>query len=341
MFSVIVPVYNVEKYINQCIDSIINQTYKDIEIILVNDGSTDGSLEICNQYKATDPRISVISKKNEGIGEARNTGLKVATRKYVTFVDSDDMLDKDAIYRLYNCIIETGADTVLGGYARINENGTVIFKSYQKPESYTGNKVKESFFPRLLGSSPTKRDAVRPSVWNVAYSLDIIKENNLCFPSERRLIAEDMVFDICYYQYVRRVEMIDFPGYLYRVNPSSITNTYKADRFDKICILYDYVIPLIRELNYGEDVIQRCQRQFFVYTLTCLNQEVGNKSFSFKTKNGNIFKIVNNKFLQEQIATYPINKVQLQPRIFLLLLKWKSLKILMLLLKLKKQNNAA
>lgn len=117
--SIIVPCYKVEQYLRQCVDSLINQTMKDIEIILVDDGSPDKSGEICDEYKAKDNRIKVIHKKNGGVSAARNDGLKVATGEYVVFVDSDDYVPVDAYELLYNKAIETSADMVIGDVIKV------------------------------------------------------------------------------------------------------------------------------------------------------------------------------------------------------------------------------
>lgn len=110
--SVIVPIYNVEQYLSQCLDSIINQTYTNLEIILINDGSTDNSEKICNQYKLLDPRIIVIHKTNGGLSDARNTGIKIATGDYISFVDADDFIDKNMYTILFQKINTTNADII-------------------------------------------------------------------------------------------------------------------------------------------------------------------------------------------------------------------------------------
>ena len=108
--SVIVPVYNVEKYLTKCVDSIMNQTYKDLEIILVDDGSTDNSGKICDEYVKKDKRFKVIHKKNGGLSDARNVGIKNSTGEYLSFIDSDDYIDNDMIECLYNACIKNNAD---------------------------------------------------------------------------------------------------------------------------------------------------------------------------------------------------------------------------------------
>ena len=108
--SIIIPVYNVEKYLSRCLESVINQSYKNIEIIIVNDGSTDNSFDICNKYKKKDKRVILIDQNNQGLSGARNTGLKHATGEYICFIDSDDYVEKDYVEYLYKLIVKDDYD---------------------------------------------------------------------------------------------------------------------------------------------------------------------------------------------------------------------------------------
>lgn len=139
LISVVVPVYNVEKYLQKCIDSIINQTYKKIEIILVNDGSTDNSLSICNEYKKTDSRIQVIDKKNGGLSSARNVGIKFSKGKYICFVDADDYLEHNFVEKLYNKIINNKCDISICNFVYDFENGKSKIRYNNSLENYLMN----------------------------------------------------------------------------------------------------------------------------------------------------------------------------------------------------------
>ena len=125
--TVVVPVFNVEKYLHQCIESLLNQTYRNLEIILVDDGSTDNSGVICDQYRQKDQRIKVIHKCNQGLGFARNSGMKETTSDYITFMDSDDYADEDMIEELMRPIIDENADTVIGGFKKVNDEKKILF----------------------------------------------------------------------------------------------------------------------------------------------------------------------------------------------------------------------
>ena len=124
--SVIVPIYNVEKYLLRCIDSLIAQSLKDIEVILVDDGSPDQCPQLCDEYAEQYKNIKVIHQKNAGLGMARNAGLKIAKGEYIAFVDSDDYLDTDALEKLYQTAKKESADTVLGAYCRVDAYGNIL-----------------------------------------------------------------------------------------------------------------------------------------------------------------------------------------------------------------------
>ena len=126
--SVIIPVYNAQEGIRQCIDSLLNQSFTDFEIILINDGSTDNSLEVIKEYADANDFIRVIDKENEGVAKTRNKGIQLAKGKYVVFIDNDDFVDSDYLERFYNEIDQVQLDIVLGGYKRVNQEMKTLFK---------------------------------------------------------------------------------------------------------------------------------------------------------------------------------------------------------------------
>ena len=154
--TVIIPIYNVEKYVRQAIESAINQTYQNIEIILVDDGSTDSSRTICDEYKLKDNRIKVVHKKNGGLSDARNAGLENSTGEYLMFLDSDDFLEIDAVENMYKEISQKDADYVIGNYINATEEGQkwekpVFDLEKYKPFKLNINDYKNSFF--IMNSS--------------------------------------------------------------------------------------------------------------------------------------------------------------------------------------------
>lgn len=326
LITVIVPVYNVEKYINACVDSLIDQTYKNIEIILVDDGSKDKSGAICDDYAASDTRIKVIHKQNEGLGFARNTGLKAAQGKFVTFIDSDDKADVDLIEKLVNGIREFDCDTCIGGFKRILENNTVCFEERYDKTLYKGKDVYDKLFARMLGSAPDRHDAVRMSVWNVMYSMDIIRKHNIEFPSERIFISEDIIWDSEYYKYAKKASVISSTAYNYRITPGSLTQKYKPDMLEKICVLYS---EMCNRLSNDEIKIKRLQRQFFVNLRTCIKQE----NFSVSRKSDTEIKaaikeIVNNHVVETVSEEYLQVIQQGKQKLFVWAVRHKCVRLL-------------
>lgn len=336
LVSIIVPVYNVKPYLAECLDSLINQTWNKLEIVIVNDKSNDGSEKICEEYVKKDKRISLINKPvNQGLGMARNTGLEVIKGKYVIFIDSDDYVSERMVESLVNAAEKTGADTCIGGYKVVDELGSIKSEHIPRYEEFKDEEVVEECLMRIIGSSPEKKDSIRPMVWNVLYSTDIIKKNNLLFQSERKLIAEDMVFDLEYYLHSRKVIIVDNGTYLYRVNNNSITRKkYRPNILEKNIKLYKYELEWIKKNNLEQLGINRLKRQFFIALLNSLKQEVPGKNNLSNKKCREIYKqIVNDQDIVNIVKDYPINKLQIKQRIFLYLIKYKKYNILYLMIR--------
>lgn len=330
LVSVIVPVYNVEKYLTECVDSLLRQTYKNLEIILVDDGSNDSSGRICDRYAQTDPRVKVIHKENSGLGFARNSGLEVATGEFVTFIDSDDRADKDLVELLMKGIEEAAADTCIGGFQRVTENGEVNHREVYRSEVFRKRFVYDKLFARMLGSAPDSHDAIRMSVWNVLYSMEIIRKHNIRFPSERVFISEDIIWDSEYYKYAECVKVIDSAAYNYRITPGSLTQKYKPKMLDMICVLY---CEMEQRLKGDKDKIVRLKRQFFVNLRTCIRQENSPDAPRSTALRVRLDKILNDPTVVRIVNSYPIKKIQWKARVFLIIVRHRMASLLTLMLK--------
>ena len=144
--SIVVPIYNVEKYLKQCIESIINQTLQDIEIILVDDGSPDNCPQICDEYAKKDSRIKVVHKKNGGLSSARNAGIEVATGDFIGFVDSDDYIELDMYEKMYNIAKENHVDFVVSDYYKVSDKGKIITTIDMNEGIYDKNRIIKEIF---------------------------------------------------------------------------------------------------------------------------------------------------------------------------------------------------
>lgn len=331
LVSIIVPVYNVENYLSECLESLINQTYQKIEIIVVDDGSSDTSGQICDRYAKKYDNIKVIHKKNEGLGMARNTGLEHINGDYVTFLDSDDFLDKDFIEALVEAIKNTGTDVCKSGFKRVDINGNLFHEIKYEDEIFEESEAKTQFLPRLIGSSPEKKDSIEMAVCATLYNANVIRMYGLKFPSERKLISEDLVFNIDYMQYANGACTISKLGYNYRFNTNSLSTKYREDRFEASCFFYKEIKRKLETLGYDINTIFRLQRIFFINTKTSIYQE--KSSISQKTKRESVNRvreICNNEELQNILKEYPIRKLGFSQKMFLYLLRHRMARLLYL-----------
>lgn len=214
MISVIVPIYNVEKYLHRCIESIINQTYTNLQIILVDDGSPDNCGIICDEFAQKDSRIKVIHQKNKGVSAARNAGLEVATGEYVGFVDPDDYIDEQMYGNMLDALRETNSDLVICGYDYVNEQGNVLRPYEEKDVQILTQK---EYMSMQFDMPPT----IRHTVWNKLFKAR--SWGNLRFP-ENLKSSEDVVVLTEYAKRIEKIIFIHKPLYLNTVREGSATH---------------------------------------------------------------------------------------------------------------------
>lgn len=235
LVSVIVPVYNSGLFLKKCLDSILSQTYKKLEIICIDSESTDNSSEILKQYAASDTRIHIISEKNDGVSIARNYGLNAMTGKYVLFVDSDDWIDHNTIETALKTMFEYDSDMVFWSYLREFNDSSKAKQIYDKEQIiFDSEECKKFLHRRMVGivdeelRHPENADALC-TIWGKLYRADIIRENKICFEDIRKIgTYEDGLFNLYYLKYVEKAVYINKYFYHYRkTNESSITTRYK------------------------------------------------------------------------------------------------------------------
>ncbi len=217
LISVIVPVYNVEKYLERCIKSILNQSFDNIELILVNDGSKDSSLEICNRYKDNDNRVTVIHKENAGVSSARNTGLDCCKGQYIGFVDSDDWIDSDMYEVLFGAINEYDADIAMCSYREVDEYEDVVVSEYFVDSLHVFNRFEALKSLLLLN----KNYSIPIAPWNKLYKRELL--DNIRFVEGK--IYEDIVFTAEVLFRVNKCVCTNHIKYNYLVNRSGSTIT--------------------------------------------------------------------------------------------------------------------
>lgn len=262
--SIIVPIYNVEKYHCRCMDSLLNQTLKDIEIIMVDDGSPDNCPQMCDEYAKKDSRVKVVHKKNGGLGYARNSGLDVATGEYVAFVDSDDYVDLGMYEKLYKAAEENNNEAVFCGFKKeFSPNRFIECKECNSYTEYTSEGMKLLVLDFIAAPPHCKSEYIHDmSVWHSIYKRSIIEENNIRFISERDYASEDIPFQIDFLKCCKKVGFIPDVFYVYCYNGGSLTKSFKPEKFKKMQALYHLLKE--RTLEFDKDSL-RAKRLFIGY----------------------------------------------------------------------------
>lgn len=325
--SIIVPIYNVAAYLQRCMDSLLNQTLRDIEIILVDDGSPDNCPQMCDEYAKQDNRIKVIHKKNEGLGYARNTGLEATCGEFIAFIDSDDYVDLAMYETLYNKAIENQSDVVFCGMQRRCKDGMIFPRRDVEQETiFQGDDVL-MLAKEVVACAPgtPKERHFMMSVWHSIYKASIIKEKNLHFVSERVYTSEDLPFQVDFFKSAQKVIYIPNIFYNYCENKTSLTATFNINKIYRTIKLYNLLNKKLAEI----DPQKLHTRRFLLSILRTMSVSVVEQNLGIKTKI---------KFLQDickcikwdEYADYPIEKAPLFARISFYLMKYNCVYFLYL-----------
>lgn len=269
--SIIVPVYNVEKYIRECIDSILEQTFSNFELILVDDGSTDHSAYICDEYNNLDKRITVIHKENGGLSSARNAGLDIARGRFITFIDSDDFIDKEFCKSMLKKMVDSNADIVICDFVRFESIPIILEKNSAK--------TNEKYLDGLVACEELYSDkAVKFTiVCGKVYKSDLFK--NLRFPLGK--IHEDEFLIHKLYYYSKKIIEIPNQFYYYRIHYNSITmQRFSIKRYDAIEAL-DQRISFFKE-----------KKETNLENLTISRRKLLIAEYSLKARKMRIYKFV-------------------------------------------------
>ena len=301
--SIIVPVYNVEKYIEKCLESIVSQTCRDIEVIIVDDGSPDQSSAIYEKYAAKDPRIKVIRQKNAGVSAARNTGIENAGGRFLMFVDSDDWLEPDACEVLLREQQEYGADLV------VTDAYTVIDGKKKQNRVFDGAFVSSDpgfimqYEMSCIGYGFNPRPAVKWNIsglgspWNKLFTKRIIDENKLRFDPYVKGIYDDNLFTLYYLLHTRVVRYLPHPVYNYRIVNHSLTQSFKQNTLEISDRIFERIRQYIKE--YGNEKV--FEVPFYNYVIRRFSAELG--VYYFSANNGkplrNVFGELRNRLNAE------------------------------------------
>ncbi len=245
LISVIVPVYNVEKYLPECIESIISQYYENLEILLVDDGSTDRFGAICDTYAKKDKRVRVIHQKNGGLSAARNKGLDNCSGEYITFVDSDDYIEKELLQILYSNILETDSDCVVSAFSETTDEKNIISR-----HGVIGKTVMSGRDSLLSHYTDFRNETNLATVWGKLYHADLF----FGIRFTEQLHFEDIMLMPYWCLKCKKITFIPFFGYYYRRNQNSITMNQNPEHLKKLYIdsffIFNNHIELYKKLGY-------------------------------------------------------------------------------------------
>lgn len=302
LVSVIVPVYNAENYLGYCLNSIVSQTYQQIEIILINDGSTDNSLAICQNYALVDDRISIITVENNGVSNARNVGLDAAKGEYIQFIDSDDVIKSNMIEQTVQMMEAYQKDVVVSSFEMITlgQNDADMNKISFSCNIMGGECVltREKFFKKM--AFILWRTSLLECSWNKLFRRSIIQENNIRFPKELTL-GEDFCFNMDYFQYVNGAVFTNKVYYYYmQVNKGALTRKYRADLFDNQMYLIQRFHKLLKN---NIKISHEEKKELAEYTVAKMMQALYSLTdekcnLSEYEKKEEIAKIINNDYVR-------------------------------------------
>lgn len=318
--SVVIAAYNVEKYITRCINSICKQTYGDIEILVVNDCSTDKTGYICSSMCQYDNRIVLINKdKNEGLSEARNTGIVKATGDYITFVDGDDYIEQDTIENCVKAIDAFKADEIVFGFSFDRQNGqNYVMKMIHSLDYYQESDMK-IYLNEALGSLPHEENDRNIGItpWGRVYRKSLLKSHKLRFISERKYIYEDLTFFLLTTPYINSVAIIDKPFYHYCENEGSLTQRTDLTRFYRVKDMYGYIKQTYTDLIFEDEETQLRFNRLMLSYIRLSVMQIGKSAKNIKL----IRKICSDEFTKEVVKLYPIKELPFRQKVFASLLK--------------------
>ena len=313
--SIVVPVYNTEKYLKQCIDSITAQTLREIEIIIVDDGSRAECAELCDSLAKTDARIKVIHKLNGGLGFARNSGMEAASGEYVGFIDSDDYITPEMYESLYTAASKYDADLVVSGISFVGGNtfsnpGDYIENHYFQEDTVFEDEGVKQLLLGIIGASPKEAEDSRygVSVCKNIFKRDLLCRENIQFYSERQIISEDTLFMVDYVKCVKKAVGIHGAFYCYRRNDASLSKSYRSDRFEKVMIFFAELEKHLLEILPEEEYRLYLDRLIQGYGRVLCSQEImhaHDEKISYRVLRARLKQICSHETLAAVWKSYP------------------------------------
>ncbi len=333
--SIIIPVYNVQKYLNECIESVVGQTLTDIEIILVDDGSTDNSGNMCEEWAKKDNRITVYHKENGGLMSAWKYGVKHANGEYIGFVDSDDWVDSNMFEMLLDTAVSNDVDLVCCGFIQEFPNGKRKFEKINfNSKKYSKSQIENDIFPIMLYNRQSHGRMLSPNRFTKLFKRDILLSVlDMC--NDAVSIGEDLLTTFAYINKTKSlIFMPDFHPYHYRINPDSMIHKYSSDKYKKITKLKQCL--MIANANTKYDFIYQINADYIQLMLGQLECEILFSGESARELKRSMRKIYLSDEFSSSVKSVDIKTLPPKHRMYLTLLKYKMYCLLIFIRKCKR-----
>lgn len=328
LISVIVPVYNVEKYLNKCVESIINQSYKNLQIILIDDGSKDKSGKICDEYAKKDKRIEVTHKENAGVSAARNTGVEKAKGEWITFVDADDWIEKGLCSILYIKARQNDCEIAMCGYSRVVGSSSEVINFKEKET--------------ILNSKEYLIAALNPQTGVGFCHTKLIKKtviNEIRF-QEKLKVGEDAIYNEMIAKNITKAIYVKEPLYNYRINMNSVVKRFDENYVKKYLISMESNKKYIFEVySNQEDIIQNYYNYVAFHVMLIAVNYCYNPENKKRNKENSLKEVCKNSIFKEGLEQCNYDNLSLTRKITLFTLKHKLYLITGLICKVRQMQN--
>ncbi|MBR2589958.1 MAG: glycosyltransferase [Clostridia bacterium] len=329
LVSIIVPVYKVEAYLGKCVESLVNQTLEDIEIILVDDGSPDNCPAMCDAWAQRDSRVKVIHKENGGLSSARNAALQVCAGAYIGFVDSDDYVDATMFEKLYCSATDYDAQISICAHYTFSEQEQTEHLLPLEESVYEKDAIVENFIFPLIGPDHNKKPvSIEGFVCRQLFRKDLIE--NTVFRSEKEFFAEDVVFDFDVYPKCSVLSVVNEPLYYYRYNEQSLSNRYRENVWNKLSALLTIKKTVMECFGVAESEKRRLINETIKYIkFSLMNLGKSGCNLSFAEKKRCLKTIRNDKNATVAFESFAVKEESIKTKIIFLLLKFRMYTIIL------------
>lgn len=338
MISIIMPANNAEKYLSTSIESVLNQTYKEFELIIVENGSTDNSKQIIEDYSLKDKRIKFITTLKKGVSNARNLALEVAKGKFITFIDADDYMEPENLERMINKIDEYGVDICIAGYIEESKNNFKEVKLKWSEGTVLNNKqIKKDLIPKMIAAKNDEQ-LIMGAVWRLLIKKKILDRNSIKF-NEKLNLAEDLLFCIESFASASNLVITNKCCYHYIRYGNTTLDNFKKDFLDESCVFYREYKRVLEKYS----LFKSSKERFFISKVNMYTIAISNlyrfdspKNYKYRRKE---LKRIYDLYIDDykQISIY-VKEIPFKKRLALLLFKFRLFSLLGILFNLKEKK---